>query len=266
MSPLALVTLVAAIISALCWFLSLVTKETSWVDRIWSIAPELYLWLFAGRAHWHSVTLNVMAVLATLWGARLTFNFARKGGYSGMEDYRWAVLRASMTRWQFQLFNFFFIVLYQNLLLVLITLPAYSVLQHQGRPTSAWIWALGALFLVLLTGEFVADEQQWRFHQRKHAAQAAGTPTTPGFLTTGLFRYARHPNYFFEIAQWWVIYLFSVAATGQWLSVTIIGAVLLSVLFIGSTRFTEQISSQKYPEYADYQRRTSPIIPWISKR
>jgi steroid 5-alpha reductase family enzyme len=63
-----------------------------------------------------------------------------------------------------------------------------------------------------------------------------------------------------------VIYLFSAAATGRWLSVTIIGAVLLSVLFIGSTRFTEQISSQKYPEYADYQRRTSPIIPWTSKR
>ena len=55
-----------------------------------------------------------MAVLVTAWGARLTFNFARKGGYTGMEDYRWAVLRGRMKPWQFQLFNLFFIVLYQN--------------------------------------------------------------------------------------------------------------------------------------------------------
>ena len=38
-----------------------------------------------------------MLALVTLWGARLTFNFARKGGYApGGEDYRWAVLRARM--------------------------------------------------------------------------------------------------------------------------------------------------------------------------
>ena len=66
----------------------------------------------------------MMALLVTLWGARLTFNFARKGGYSGVEDYRWAVLRGRMTPRRFQIFNLLFIVLAQNALLVLIALPA----------------------------------------------------------------------------------------------------------------------------------------------
>ncbi len=129
MDPLALVLIAAAVVSAFCWIASLITKDTSWVDRIWSIVPVVYVWIFAAAAlveGANATRLVVMALLVTAWGARLTFNFARKGGYSGVEDYRWAVLRGRMKPWQFQLFNLFFIVLYQNALLVLISLPASS--------------------------------------------------------------------------------------------------------------------------------------------
>ena len=85
--------------------------------------PVIYVWVFAAFGHLTDPRLDLMAGLVTIWGVRLTFNFARRGGYTGFEDYRWPVLRASMSKWHFQLFNFFFIVLYQNFLLVLITLP-----------------------------------------------------------------------------------------------------------------------------------------------
>ena len=99
--PLSLVLIVAGVASAFCWIASLVTKDTSWVDRLWSIVPAIYVWIFAidavvvGRP---DARLFLMAVLVTLWAARLTFNFARKGGYTGMEDYRWAILRGRMSR------------------------------------------------------------------------------------------------------------------------------------------------------------------------
>jgi steroid 5-alpha reductase family enzyme len=96
-APLLLVLAVAGIVAAGCWILSLITHDTSQVDRMWSIAPPLYLWIFAGGAGFGDARVNLMAVLATVWGARLTFNFARKGGYSGVEDYRWAVLRKAMS-------------------------------------------------------------------------------------------------------------------------------------------------------------------------
>ena len=62
---------------------SLITKDNSWVDRLWSIVPVVYVWVFAIAAGLTDVRLDVMAGLVTLWGARLTFNFARKGGYTG---------------------------------------------------------------------------------------------------------------------------------------------------------------------------------------
>ncbi len=262
MAPFTLVIIIASAAAAFAWIASLLTKDYSWVDRSWSIMPVVYLWVFALDAHARNARLDVMAILVTLWGARLTFNFARKGGYRGVEDYRWGVLRSRMSRAQFQTFNFFFIALYQHALLVLISLPALSAYDHQRTSFSALDGLLAVAFLVCLGLETVADEQQWRFQCQKHdVTERGGTPKVR-FLQTGLFRYSRHPNYFFEIAQWWVLFFFGAVAQGSLLEWTGLGAMLLTLLFVGSTRFTEEISLSRYPEYALYQRRTSAVIPW----
>lgn len=262
MSALTWVLWVAGAAAAFAWVASLVTGDTSWVDRLWSILPAVYVVLFAAHRHFTSTRLDVMAVLVTLWGVRLTFNFARKGGYNGVEDYRWQVIREGMSRGQFQLFNLFFIVLYQNVLLVVIALPAYSADQHRSTPFGAWDALLSLVFVVFLVGETVADQQQWDFHQEKQRLATSGTPDQPGFLRGGLFRYSRHPNYFFEIAQWWVVFAFAAISARSALLWTVAGPVLLSLLFLGSTRFTEKISAAKYPLYRTYQREVSAIVPW----
>ncbi|UUT34972.1 DUF1295 domain-containing protein [Microbacterium elymi] len=269
MVPLGIVLIVAGAVCAFCWIASLITRDTSWVDRLWSIVPVVYAWIFAGAAlasGSDAARAVLMAVLVTLWGTRLTFNFARRGGYTGMEDYRWAILRGRMKPWQFQVFNLLFIVLYQNALLVLITLPALVAVQHPAPLTGAdAIFAV--LFLGFLALEFAADQQQWNFHRAK---KTAGGHVEPGFATTGLFRFSRHPNFFAEQLQWWMFYGLGATAAvasgaGFWggaVNATIIGAVLLSILFIGSTIFTESISAAKYPAYREYQRTTSMLVPW----
>ncbi|MDF2556010.1 MAG: hypothetical protein K0R60_1905 [Microbacterium sp.] len=253
MEPLPLVLIVAGVAAAFCWITSLITNETSWIDRIWSIVPVIYVWIFAGAAlaaGADATRLVVMALLVTAWGVRLTFNFARKGGYTGMEDYRWAVLRGRMKRWQFQV----------------ISLPAFIAWQHP-TPFNGWDAAFAVIFAALLVGETVADQQQWAFHQAK---KSAGGTLEPGFLTTGLFAYSRHPNFFFEQAQWWAFYALGavalVADGGSWLNWTIAGPALLTVLFIGSTVFTESISAAKYPAYREYQRTTSMLVPLPRRR
>ena len=265
MTPLYTVFVTYAVLCAGTWILSVVTNEHSWVDRMWSIAPVLYVGEIAGRAHFHSVRLNVMALLVLLWGARLTFNLARKGGYSGTEDYRWPVLRASMKPWQFQLFNIFFIVLYQNFLLVLISLPALNAYNHQGTSFNGWDALLIVFFILFLAGETFADQEQWDFQEsKKGIVEHGGTPEEQ-FVTTGLFKFSRHPNYFFELAQWWVLFLIGCVAADSVVQRTIIGPVLLVLLFVGSTKFTEKLSIEKYPEYINYQKSTSSVVPWISK-
>lgn len=273
MDALQLVLVVAALASLSCWVLSLITRDTSWVDRAWSIVPVVYVWIFVAGAFvadTGSARVVLMGILVTAWGARLTFNFARKGGYTGMEDYRWAILRTRMRPWQFQVFNLLFIVAYQMTLLVLITLPAWLAAQY-ATPFSAWDALFAIAFVAFLTGETIADQQQWNFHQRK---KRAGGVLAPGFATTGLFRVSRHPNFFFEQAQWWAFYALGATAAvtagegllGGALNPTIIGAALLTVLFIGSTIFTESITASKYPAYAEYRRTTSMLVPWPPRR
>jgi steroid 5-alpha reductase family enzyme len=265
MGPLGVCLIIGAAVIAATWIASIATREYSWVDRIWSVAPVAYVWVFAVWSAFDP-RLVLMAVLVTLWGIRLTFNYARKGGYApGGEDYRWAVLRGRMAPWQFQLFNLSFISISQNVVILLFCLPAFTAFEAAGTPLGGWDVVLAALFLAFLVGETVADQQQWDFHRWKSAERAAGRTPEPGFLQTGLFRWSRHPNFFFEQAQWWVFYGFAVAATGAWLHWTIAGAALLTLLFIGSTRFTESISRSKYPDYDAYRARTSAIIPWFPR-
>ena len=64
------------------------------MDQIWSISPVVYAWYFCHIADYHP-RLIVLALLISVWGARLTYNFYRKGGYNGEEDYRWPVSGSS---------------------------------------------------------------------------------------------------------------------------------------------------------------------------
>ena len=267
MSPLIASLWVLAAVSLAVWVASLITREYSWVDRIWSIVPLVYVWIFAGAAGLSDPRLNLMAVVVTLWGARLTFNFARKGGYApGGEDYRWAVLRGRMSPGLFQVFNLFFITIYQNVILFLITMPALTAYENRSTPFGLLDGLLLALFVVFTVGETIADQEQWDFHRWKRAGTAAGREPRPRFLQSGLFRFSRHPNFFFEQAQWWVLFFIGAVAAGSVLQWTVVGAVLLTLLFIGSTVFTESISLSKYPEYADYKKRTSALIPWFPRK
>lgn len=273
MTPLLLCIWIAGGASALVWILSLITNEHSWVDRLWSVLPIIYVWVFAASTGLSDPRLVVMAILATLWGVRLTYNFARKGGYArGGEDYRWAVLRGRMKPWQFQVFNLLFITLYQNAIILLIALPAFTAWEHQ-TPIEPLDIVLFVLFLGALVGETVADQQQWTFHAWKRAAlrQAQepggdGQAPQPRFLQSGLFAWSRHPNFFFEQAQWWIFFFIGASAAGSVVQWTVLGAFLLTLLFIGSTVFTESITRSRYPEYAEYQRRVSPLVPWPSRR
>lgn len=258
--PFFLLVEICAVTSVVCWLLSIVTREYSWVDRIWSIAPVVYVWVVAVQTHFGDARVNLITALVSAWGVRLTYNFARKGGYkAGGEDYRWAVLRQRLGPVGFQIFNFTFIAPFQNVLLLLIATPVIAAAQN-GSPLGLADFALAVLFFGFLALESAADAQQWRFQEAK-AARKARQEAGPDFCTTGLFRFSRHPNFFSEVSLWWCIYGFAVVATGQWVHWTGFGAVVLTGLFQGSTTMTEAISKSKYPAYAEYQRRTSRLLP-----
>ena len=257
-----------------CFVVGELTSNNSQMDKLWSLLPIVYTWVIAACGGM-TPRLVMMACLATLWGARLTFNFARKGAYKlkfweGTEDYRWAVLRKRkefQPHWKWVLFNLFFICFYQNALVLMTTFPAL-VAMGSDKPLNWMDIVAAVLMFCAIAYETVADEQQWAFQSRKWAMINEGRklgdlpePYCKGFNTTGLWNFSRHPNYFAEQSVWCCFYLFSIAAGIGIINWSIIGALLLIVLFMGSASFAEEISSSKYPEYADYCKKVSRFFP-----
>ena len=187
-----------------------------------------------------------------------------------MEDYRWGVLRSKkefQPRWKWVLFDFFFVCLYQNAIVLAICFPA---LVSMGSPAAFnWVDVVAAVltagFIVL---ETIADGQQWKFQSRKWAMIGEGRkledlpePYNKGFNTTGLWGRSRHPNYFSEQAIWICFYIFSIGAGIGVFNWSLIGALLLVVLFLGSSAFAEEISMSKYPAYAEYRQSVPRFFP-----
>ena len=274
LETLKILGLIAACSGLYCFVVGELTRNNSQMDKLWSLLPIAYTWVIAARGGM-SARLVVMAVLTTLWGVRLTFNFARKGAYKlkfweGVEDYRWSVLRARkefQPRWKWMLFNFFFISIYQNALVLMTTFPAL-VLMSVDVPFG-WVDGLAAaLMLGFIVYETVADEQQWAFQTTKWKLIGEGkkleelpAPYNKGFNTQGLWSRSRHPNYFAEQGTWCAFYVFSIGGGIGLINWSIIGALLLIVLFLGSSTFAEEISAGKYPEYADYCQQVSRFFP-----
>lgn len=266
--------IIAGCSALFCFVVGELTRNNSQMDKLWSLLPIAYTWVIAVRGGM-SARLVVMAVLATLWGMRLTFNFARKGAYTlkfweGVEDYRWSVLRAKkefQPRWKWMLFNLFFISIYQNTLVLMTTFPAL-VLMNVELPFG-WVDGLAAaLMLGFIIYETISDEQQWAFQSTKWKLIGEGkkleelpAPYNLGFNSTGLWSRSRHPNYFAEQGTWCAFYLFSVGGGIGLINWSIIGALLLIVLFLGSSAFAEEISAGKYPQYANYCQQVPKFFP-----
>ncbi|KAG4066694.1 hypothetical protein HA402_007330 [Bradysia odoriphaga] len=245
---------VGLLFAVVSWILSLITGLHTWVDKWWSILPVIVALHFSTHDclyqssvdHPFNGRLWLVTLLICLWGARLTYNFNRKGGYSnGFVDYRWTYLQIRVpSKAFFFIFNIVFICLYQNVLLVLLAVPLYVIEQaaHIKPVPLNWIDAAATVgFIGCLVVETVADNQQWAFYERRRKAIESKKNVTGdlkrGFLSHGLFRYSRHPNFFGEMGIWWFVYLYSVAATYpvhiQWINPTITGTIVLTLLFQG---------------------------------
>jgi steroid 5-alpha reductase family enzyme len=257
-------------VAALCFVIGQTTGNVSQVDKLWSIIPVVYCWVAAARSHFDG-RMVLMSLVITVWGVRLTYNFSRMGGYSirfwsGEEDYRWAFLRqwpVLRTRAGWAAFNLLFISLYQNVLLLLITLPIITV-RGASHGIGAWDVLFAVLVVALVAFETYSDQLQWRFQNEKKRLRATGEPLTgryaDGFIHDGVWGFSRHPNYAAEQSIWVVFFLFTLSATHH-LHWTVVGAVLLLALFQGSSRMSEWVSSGRYPAYAEYQRHVPRFIP-----
>ena len=260
-----------------CFIVGEVTQNFSQMDKLWSLLPIVYSWVVAAKGGFR-IRLVVYAMVVTLWGIRLTINFARKGAYSlkfwtGTEDYRWSIVRQNPVfkhRIAWTLFNLLFISFYQNALVLAICLPELAAMESTAA--IAWPDAIALIFAIaFLILETVTDEYQWLFHQtKKNYLEKNGSleklpePFNLGFNTMGPWGRMRHPNYLGEQGIWMSLYFFAMGInTGSccMLHWSMVGPLLLIFLFMGSSALGESISSRKYPRYKDYINQVYKYLP-----
>jgi steroid 5-alpha reductase family enzyme len=237
------------------------TNNSSMYDPFWSVAPVpivAYLALY-GTDPGVSVLRQVLVVsLVSWWAIRLTYNWARRWHGLADEDFRYFEMRAKVggLYWPVSFFAFHFMPT------VTVFLGCFALYPALSSGTAAF-GALDLLALFVTAAailiESVSDKQLSRF--------IASKPAPGAIMSSGVWAWSRHPNYFGEILFWWGIFLFGVAAAPASALWTWVGPVWITCLFVFiSLPLMDKRMLQRRPQYAEHQRRVSAIVPWPPKR
>ncbi|WP_426700379.1 DUF1295 domain-containing protein [Rhodanobacter sp. Col0626] len=245
--------LLAVAMMSLGWLWQRRRSNAGIVDALWASGvggSAVFFALFGDGATGPRVTL---AVLGGAWGWRLAAHlWTRVRGEP--EDGRYQNLRAHWRGSQWKFFAFF---QFQAALIALFALPFVAVARNPAISVP-WIVLAVAIWLVSVAGETVADRQLARFR---------ADPANHGHTCRdGLWRYSRHPNYFFEWIHWFAYVCLAVGSPIVWLAWA--GPLVMYVFlrWISGIPYTEtQALRSRGDDYRAYQRSTSMLIPWFPR-
>lgn len=250
--------LVMAIVMMVLWAVQWRGKGTvGVVDVAWSYGTGcLVVALLYLASNGEPGRRVLLAVMATAWAIRLGTHLLQRLRRKG-EDGRYVYMRQAMGRRAQPLLFIFFQV--QAFWAVLFALPVWAAAEAQSPFPSAWDIIGLSLWLAAIAGEHVSDQQLRRF---------LATPGNSGRVcAVGLWRYSRHPNYFFEWLQWCAYAIIATASPFAWLAYG--GAVLMYVflVYITGIPYLERRALQSRGDaYLAYQRSTNRFFPWIPRQ
>ena len=240
----------------LLWLIHLPLRNAAIVDAGWAGGLALLGAIYAATGGGYPVRSLLIAAMVALWGLRLAIFllFTRVIGHP--EEGRYVQLRRE---WGGNLpLKFLLFFQFQALLCILLSTPFLLATLNRRPQLSALEYVGTALWLVAWMGEFVADSQLQSF--KSNPANRGAT------CRLGLWRYSRHPNYFFE----WLIWVaFAVFAMGSPYGYVAVFAPLLMLFFLfrvtGIPATEAQALRSKGDDYRRYQQTTSAFMPWFPR-
>ena len=231
------------------WLVSLRKENVAFVDVGWPIifwfAAVLF---FQANTEPRSVAWVGLAMIS-LWALRLTLHvLVRNAGRP--EDRRYREIREKFNpgfKWK----SLFVIFWFQAVLAWALAAPLY-VISSSHKTIEPLHLAAIALWMVGMAFEAIADQQLFRFHRRTSHAN--------GVLTTGLWRYTRHPNYFGEFCIAWGFFVFSLPSGGWWTVFAPLALTYFLLRFSGVARMEAGMEKRR-PGYREYTSRTNAFFP-----
>lgn len=242
--------LLVAVFSAV-WAWQLPTQNAGMIDPVWAFSlgavALLYAWLATGSIH----ARLLVGLGGGLWGCRLGWYLWRRNA-GKPEDARYRKLReewgAAAPRKMFGFFQLQAVV--SMLLSVAFAVPSY----RPDTPSALAVVTAVALWLISVGGEALADRQLRTF---------AGNPANHRkTCRAGMWRYSRHPNYFFECVHWLAYVPLAIGAPWAW--VTLLPPTVMAWLLVkvSGIPMLEAHMRATRDDYAEYARTTSVLIPW----
>ena len=254
--PLLVNALVILGVMLTTWAMSVSLRDASIVDPVWGLGFVIVAVAAAAQRGFALAPLEWALVGMTgVWGLRLFLYLLWRKRREPEEDRRYGAMRE---HWgdRFWWVSLFTVFLLQGVIMWVIALPLQLALRSgaEGPGPSAMLflvavclWAVGVFF------ESVGD---WQLAAFKAAPENRGR-----VLDTGLWRYTRHPNYFGDFCVWWGLWGASVLLGAPLWTLVCPAAMSVLLMRVSGVTLTESTITARRPEYADYQRRTSPFFP-----
>jgi len=241
----------------LAWNVQRRTGNAGIVDVVWSAALGASAVFHALGASGAILPRVLVALMGGLWGTRLALHLWHRVSRE-QEDGRYAHLRAHWDGDQRKFLAFF---LAQAVLIVLFSVPFWIVAHNPQSHWTVWTTLAVVTWLVAAIGETVADRQ---------LAAHRSDPAQRGLTCrSGLWRYSRHPNYFFEWLHWFAYTFLAVGAGAGWVAASLLAPALMlcTLYWITGIPYTEaQALRSRGADYLRYQRTTSALIPWFPRK
>jgi steroid 5-alpha reductase family enzyme len=255
--PVAVVWIATSAVMLAGWLWQKRRRNAGIVDVLWSLSMASSAVFYSLVGSGAAVPRILVALLGGLWGLRLAAHIAHRV-LNEDEDGRYRYLREHWHDDQRKFFGFF---MAQALFTAIFSLPFLIAASNPRIGWTAWSTLAVLVWLVSLSGESIADRQLavWR-------AEPAHRGKT---CRAGLWRYSRHPNYFFEFLHWFAYVCLAVGAGALWFSLSFLGPALMlvSLCWLTGIPYVEaQALRSRGEDYREYQRTTSALVPWPPKK
>jgi steroid 5-alpha reductase family enzyme len=246
----------ASVLMLVLWLLQVRIRDATHVDVGWAYGIGLLAILYAVLGGGTTPHRVLIAVLVSLWSLRLGTYVLVRGVIRGEgEDRRYAEMRARYGRHANR--NFFVFFQAQAAFVAVFSIPALLASFNGSPAIEPLEWVGAAVWAVGVAGEWIADRQLSRWKAEHPGVTARG----------GLWRYSRHPNYFFEWVTWVGLALVAAAAPWGWVAFLTPAFLLVLILFVtGIPPSERQALRSRGDDYRRYQRETSAFVPWPPKR
>jgi len=239
------------------WVIHLLIKNAAIVDVGWAAGLGLLSICYAITGPGYVTRKWMIAVMAGIWSLRLASYLLFTRVIGKPEEGRYVQLRED---WKNNLpLRFLFFFEFQALLDVALSMPFLLACLNAHTPLGLAEYLGAGVWLVAMAGEAIADHQLNSF--KKDPANKGKT------CDVGLWKYSRHPNYFFEWLIWMGFATFAIAAPWGFLGLLSPALILYFLLGVTGIPATEaQALRTRGDEYREYQRRTSAFVPWFPKQ